>query len=146
MWLRVLADKKEWKRMFMDDRIFVNQVCVQAIHFAMKNGFLELTEYLWRKLTPPQKEAIGFLAWKSVCIRLNCTEILRFLCDQLCEINLNGMVILTWDSFYAKVIKSLEVSICCIRYVIYRRKIETPMNTSRTWVNSNCSYQISVQN
>ncbi|CAD5221788.1 unnamed protein product [Bursaphelenchus okinawaensis] len=108
LWLRVLDDKKAWKKICQEDRLLVDQTCVQTIHYAMRNGFMELTQFLWKKLTGPQKETIGFLAWKSVCIRMNCPELIKFLCSELCQLNLKGMTVLTWDNFYIKIIEALE--------------------------------------
>lgn len=116
IWLRIMEDKRELTRLFQEDRLFVDQLCIQTIHFACVNGFIELAKYFWRKLTPAQKEAIGFLCWKKVCFRANSPETIKFMCRSLCNINLEGMIRLTWDSFYWKVCKSLEVSLILFKY------------------------------
>lgn len=73
-WLRILEDSRELSRLFQEDRLFVDQLCVQVIHYACCNGFLQLAKYLWRRLTPNQKEAIGFLCWKKVCFQASSPE------------------------------------------------------------------------
>ncbi|CAD5228795.1 unnamed protein product [Bursaphelenchus xylophilus] len=129
LWLRVLDDKKAWKKIYQEDRLLVDQVCVQALHYAMKNGFIELTKFLWTKLTGPQKETIGFLAWKSVCIRMNNPELIRFLCSELCALNLRSMTVLTWDNFYIKVREVLEnEDITSQLYVDYYNRLELFLN------------------
>jgi hypothetical protein len=111
VWLRIMEDRQELNRLFRDDRLFVDQLCVQVIHFAATNGFIELLKYFWHKLSPPQREAIGFLCWKKICFRANSPEVIKFVCRSLCNLNLQGMIRLTWDNFYFKVCQSLEVGL-----------------------------------
>lgn len=108
LWLRILEDQRVLKRLFQEDRLLVDQLCVQVIHFACSNGYLQLARYFWRRLNSSQKEAIGFLVWKKVCYNSNSPEVVRFMCKSLCNLNPQGMLRLTWDSFYFKVCQSLE--------------------------------------
>ena len=58
-WLQVIDNSTVWKRLFRDDRMIVDQRVVLVFQFAMVNGFIELLQHLWDKLTPPQQESIG---------------------------------------------------------------------------------------
>ncbi|KAI6176267.1 hypothetical protein M3Y97_00779900 [Aphelenchoides bicaudatus] len=108
LWLRILDDPRELNRLFREDRLLVDQLCVQVIHFACISGYFQLAKYFWRRLNSSQKEAIGFLVWKKVCYNANSPEIIKFMCKCLCNLNPDGMLRLTWDSFYYKVCSSLE--------------------------------------
>uniref|UniRef100_A0A914YAF6 Uncharacterized protein n=1 Tax=Panagrolaimus superbus TaxID=310955 RepID=A0A914YAF6_9BILA len=112
-WLKVLDNSTEWKRLFRDDRMIVDQRVVLVFQFAMVNGFIELLKHLWDKLTHPQQESIGFLWWKKVCFNAKHKEVMHFLCHHLCEINLQGMARITWDSFYHKVYLSTQGDELC---------------------------------
>uniref|UniRef100_A0A7E4V5Q1 Innexin n=1 Tax=Panagrellus redivivus TaxID=6233 RepID=A0A7E4V5Q1_PANRE len=107
-WLTVLDNAKEWKRMFREDRIIMDQRVVLVFQFAIVHGYIELVKHIWTKLTQAQEEAIGFLWWKKICFSARHRETVHFLCQRLCAINLNGMARLTWDSFYHKVYLTLQ--------------------------------------
>ncbi|KAI1726086.1 hypothetical protein DdX_02780 [Ditylenchus destructor] len=107
-WLRVLDNREEWHRLYRPDRILVDQCLLQVFRFAMFYGYFELVRRLWDGLAENQQEAIGFLYWKKICFRAEHRELTRFLCERLCRINPQGMIRLTWDSFYYKVYKTLD--------------------------------------
>uniref|UniRef100_A0A915NBY9 Uncharacterized protein n=1 Tax=Meloidogyne javanica TaxID=6303 RepID=A0A915NBY9_MELJA len=58
-WLRVLADRQEWNKLYRSDRLIVDQRLMLAFKFAINNGFIELVKRLWDGLSEGQMEAIG---------------------------------------------------------------------------------------
>uniref|UniRef100_A0A915NS24 U3 small nucleolar RNA-associated protein 6 homolog n=1 Tax=Meloidogyne floridensis TaxID=298350 RepID=A0A915NS24_9BILA len=108
-WLRVLADRQEWTKLYRSDRLIVDQRLMLAFKFAINNGFLELVKRLWDGLSEGQMEAIGFLCWKKVCFNLQHPEMVRFLCTVLCRINKRGMAQMSWNNFYHKTYQTLDV-------------------------------------
>ncbi|KAI6219850.1 hypothetical protein M3Y99_01637300 [Aphelenchoides fujianensis] len=109
LWLRLLDDPRRRAAVHVEEnRLLADQLCVQTLHFACTNGFVELARFFWGRLSPAQRESVGFLCWKKVCFRAASPAVVRFLCHELCTLNAAGMLCLTWDSFYFKVFESLE--------------------------------------
>jgi len=107
-WLRVLENCHEMGRLYRSDRVLVDQTLMLVFRFAIINGFLELVKHLWIGLSEPQMEAVGFLCWKKICFSAEHSDMIAFLCQILCRINVKGMIRLTWDSFYDKVYTMLQ--------------------------------------
>ncbi|KAI6198244.1 hypothetical protein M3Y99_01896100 [Aphelenchoides fujianensis] len=109
LWLRLLDDPRRRAAVHVEEnRLLADQLCVQTLHFACTNGFVELARFFWVRLSPAQRESVGFVCWKKVCFRAASPAVVRFLCHELCALNPAGMLRLTWDSFYFKVFESLE--------------------------------------
>uniref|UniRef100_A0A0N5A776 Ankyrin repeat protein n=1 Tax=Parastrongyloides trichosuri TaxID=131310 RepID=A0A0N5A776_PARTI len=105
-WLSLLDEPIMWKRFFNSQGRLLRQEVSLTIHFAIINGYIELLQYIWPKITVHHQEQVGFLCWKKVCFRAEHRNVVRFLCDKLCHINPSGLARLTWDCFYEKIYKA----------------------------------------
>ncbi|VDD92156.1 unnamed protein product [Enterobius vermicularis] len=121
-WITILSSPVAWERMFSSDALAPKQMLSLVFQFAILNGFFELMNFIWERVTNAQREYIGILQWGKICFRAKHGSVLRFLCDQLCEINSNTLVRITWNAFYDALHKSIQVESFLMKGANNKRK------------------------
>ncbi|VDM23764.1 unnamed protein product [Toxocara canis] len=110
-WLTILSDSIAWEKMFSSDALAPKQKLSLVFQFAIANGYFELMNFIWERVSEPQREDFlihpnclldfpGLLQWRRICFKAKHREVMRFLCNRLCVINPNALARITWNSFY----------------------------------------------
>ncbi|VDN60674.1 unnamed protein product [Dracunculus medinensis] len=110
-WITILRDSAEWEKMFASDAIVPKQKLSLAFQFAITNGYFELLYFIWKRVTETQKEYIGILQWRQVCFLAKHRDVMKFLCNNLCKINVSSLAGTTWNIFYSSLHQSIENSV-----------------------------------
>ncbi|KHN82243.1 hypothetical protein Tcan_08985 [Toxocara canis] len=107
-WLTILSDSIAWEKMFSSDALAPKQKLSLVFQFAIANGYFELMNFIWERVSEPQREYIGLLQWRRICFKAKHREVMRFLCNRLCVINPNALARITWNSFYDALHRSFQ--------------------------------------
>uniref|UniRef100_A0A9J2PF06 Uncharacterized protein n=1 Tax=Ascaris lumbricoides TaxID=6252 RepID=A0A9J2PF06_ASCLU len=107
-WLTILTDSIAWEKMFSSDAVAPKQKLSLVFQFAIVNGYFELMNFIWERVSEPQREYIGMLQWRRVCFKAKHRDVMRFLCKRLCIINPNGLARITWNTFYDALHRSFQ--------------------------------------
>ncbi|CAO4374052.1 unnamed protein product [Caenorhabditis nigoni] len=99
-WLTMMATINKDRNFFGSSIRLPNQKVAQCFLFAIRNGYLQLVEYIWGQLTDSHREAIGMIEWRNMCYRTRDGEAISFLCKHLCRMNPVGTCRNAWQPFF----------------------------------------------
>lgn len=99
-WLTMMATINKDRSFFGSSHRLPNQKVAQCFLFAIRNGFLQLVEYIWNQLTDSHREAIGMIEWRNMCYRTRDGAAISFLCQHLCRMNPIGTCRNAWQPFF----------------------------------------------
>ncbi|CAI5447413.1 unnamed protein product [Caenorhabditis angaria] len=97
-WLTLMESRPD---VFFDtDRRVANQKLTQCFGFAIRNGYRELMEFIWQRITDRHRESVGLLEWRTQCLRARDAQTMQFLCHNLCRMNPVGTARIAWAAFF----------------------------------------------
>lgn len=99
-WLTMMATINKDREFFGSSRRLPNQKVAQCFLFAIRNGYLQLVEYIWNQITDRDREAIGLIEWRNMCYRARDGDAISFLCHNLCRMNALGTCRIAWAAFF----------------------------------------------
>ncbi|CAL2040519.1 unnamed protein product [Caenorhabditis brenneri] len=99
-WLTMMATLDKDRSFFGSSRRLPNQKVAQCFLFAIRNGYLQLVQYIWDHLTGRDREAIGLIEWRNMCLRARDGQAISFLCENLCRMNALGTCRIAWGAFF----------------------------------------------
>ncbi|CAB3405757.1 unnamed protein product [Caenorhabditis bovis] len=97
-WLTLIDSKQDL--FFETERRLPNQKLMQCFIFAIRNGYRQLVEFIWSRVSNRTREAIGLLEWRTMCLRARDATTMRFLCENLCKMNPIGTCRIAWSAFF----------------------------------------------
>ncbi|VDK45980.1 unnamed protein product [Anisakis simplex] len=99
-WLTILSDSIAWEKMFSSDAVAPKQKLSLVFQFAIVNGYFELMNFIWERVSEPQREYIGMNAEnKGSEKHEDDVRKLEFLLDNCCPRLRNAM--LSMENFKA---------------------------------------------
>ncbi|CAI2351668.1 unnamed protein product [Caenorhabditis sp. 36 PRJEB53466] len=84
-WLTMMASLNKDREFFGSSRRLPNQ---------------KLVEYIWEQLNDRDREAIGLIEWRNMCLRARDGAAISFLCHHLCRMNALGTCRIAWGAFF----------------------------------------------
>uniref|UniRef100_A0A8R1HU83 Uncharacterized protein n=2 Tax=Caenorhabditis japonica TaxID=281687 RepID=A0A8R1HU83_CAEJA len=99
-WLTMMASLDKDRHFFGSSRRLPNQKVSQCFLFAIRNGYLQLVEYIWSQLSDRDRESIGLIEWRNMCLRARDGPAISFLCENLCKMNALGTCRIAWAAFF----------------------------------------------
>ncbi|CAD6198832.1 unnamed protein product [Caenorhabditis auriculariae] len=97
-WLTLMESRHEL--FFETERRLPNQKLTQCLIFAIRNGFMQLMEFIWTRIGDRHRESVGLLELRAMLFRARDGQTMRFLCEELCRMNPVGVSRIAWTAFF----------------------------------------------